>query len=164
MKSLYESILDDEDVLIGKTKELVNNWLLTLKFAMLNNEDEEYIEKIINQDAVKNEISKIFYKFDGRMKWVAGKYNGQFKSNYCILKDTKERSKYPPKPVISFILWDWNAKKITIDIPDIHDLSKTAGKNVKPTELLKFKQRLIELGAEYSKTGAGKVREDVLEI
>ncbi len=163
MKTLYESILDDEDVLIGKTKELANNWLLTLKFAMINN-NEENIEKIINQDVVKNEISKIFYNFDGRMKWVAGKYDGQFKSTYCILKDTKERSKHLLKSVISFMLWDWNTKKINIEVSDIHDLSKTASKNVKPSELLKFKQRLIELGAEYSKTGTGKVREDVLEI
>ena len=164
MKTLYESILDDEDVLIGQTKELANNWLLNLKFAMLNNDNDEYIEKIINQDAVKNEISKIFYKFDGRMKWLVGKYDGQFKSTYCILKDTKERSKYPPKPVISFMSWDWKREKITIDIPDIHDLSKTASKNVKPSELLKFKQRLIELGAEYSKARTGRVLEDVLEI
>jgi hypothetical protein len=27
-----------------------------------------------------------------------------------------------------------------------------------------FKQRLLELGAEYSKTGTGKVQEDVLKI
>ena len=164
MKTLYESILDDEDVLIGQTKELANNWILTLKFAMLNNEDDEYIEKIINQDEVKNEISKIFYKFDGRMKWIAGKYAGQFKANYCILKDTKERSKYPPKPVISFTVWGWNDKKITVNVSNIQDLTKTASKNVKPSELLKFKQRLIELGAEYSKTSTGKVREDILEI
>ena len=164
MKTLYESILDDEDVLIGKTKELANNWLLTLKFAMLNNYNEEYIEKIINQDAVKNEISKIFYNFDGRMKWIVSKYNGQFKATYCILEDTKVRSKYHSKSAISFVLWDSNVKKITINVSNIYELSKTASKNVKPSELLKFKQRLMELGAEYSKTGAGKVREDVLEI
>ena len=44
MKTLYESILDDEDVLIGQTKELANNWLLALKFAMINN-DTEYMKK-----------------------------------------------------------------------------------------------------------------------
>jgi hypothetical protein len=164
MKTLYESILDDEDVLIGQTKKLANNWLLSLKFAMLNNDDEEHIEKIINQDAVKKEISKIFYNFDGRMKWIVSKYNGQFKATYCILKDTKERSKYHSKSVISFMLWDSNVKKITINVSTIYALSKTASKNVKPSELLKFKQRLIELGAEYSKTGIGKVLEDTLEI
>ena len=164
MKTLYESILDDEDILISQTKELANNWLLVLKYAMMNRVDDEDVEKIINQDTVKKEISKIFYNFDGRMKWITGKYDGQFKSTYCILKDTKERSKYPPKPVISFTLWSWDDKKITINVSDIHDLSKTASKNVKLSELLKFKQRLIELGAEYSKTGAGKVREDTLEI
>jgi hypothetical protein len=163
MKSLYESILDDEDILIGQTKKLANNWLLSLKFAMINN-DKENIEKIINQDVVKNEISKIFYNFDGRMKWIIVRYDGLFKSIYCTLKDTKERSKYPSNPAISFMLLDWNRKKIKINVSHTYDLSKTVSKNVKPSELLKFKQRLIELGAEYSKTGTGKVQEDVLEI
>jgi hypothetical protein len=62
------------------------------------------------------------------------------------------------------MLWDWNDEKITINVPNIYELSKTTSKNVKPSELLKFKQRLLELGAEYSKTGTGKVQEDVLKI
>lgn len=163
MKTLYESILDDEDVLIGQTKKLANNWLLALKFAMLNNDDDEYIEKIINQDAVKNEISKIFYNFDGRMKWLVGKYDGRFKSTYCILKDTKERSKYTAKSVLSFMSWS-NNDYIHINVANIYDLTKTASKNVKPTELLKFKKHLLDMGAEYVKTGIGEIQEDVLKI
>lgn len=161
---IKESLLDDEDVLIDKAKETSKNWLLTLKGAMLNNEEDEYIEKIINQDIVKNEISKIFYKFDGRMKWLVGKYSeASGKSIYCILKDTKERTKYPPKPVLSFMLWS-NKDYVHIEISDINQLSKTARKNVKLTELVKFKQYLLELGAEYSKTGSGKIQEDTLKI
>ena len=161
---INESILDDEDVLISGAKKHFDNWLLVLKYAMINRVDDEELESIVNDEKFKKEVSKIFHQFDGRMKWVVGKYDGQFKSTYCILKDTKERSKYPPKPVISFILWSWNDKKITINVSDIQDLTKTASKNVKPSELLKFKQRLLELGAEHTKTGIGKIREDVLEI
>ena len=62
MKTLYESILDDEDVLISKTKKDSQNWLLTLKRAMLNNASNEDLAEIINQDIVKKEVSKIFYK------------------------------------------------------------------------------------------------------
>ena len=164
MKSLYESILDDEDVLISGTKKHLDNWLLILKHAMINRASDEELESIVNDEKVKKDVSKIFHQFDGRMKWVTGKYDGQFKSTYCILRDTKERSKYPPKPVISFMLWGWGDKKITINVSDIHDLSKTASKNVKPSELLKFKQCLLELGAEHAKTGTGKIREDILEI
>lgn len=161
---IKESLLDDEEELIGRAEKYTNNWLRVLKRAMLDDEGEEYIEKIINQDEVKKEISKIFYKFDGRMQWLVGKYNGQFKSNYCILKDTKERSKYTSKSVISFIRWyDLNKNTITIKIENVDNLSKTASKNVKPTELEKFKRYLLELGAEYSETGAGKMQE-VLKI
>lgn len=161
---IKESLLDDEDVLIDKAKEASKNWLLTLKRAMLNDASEEELERIINQDMVEKEVSKLFYQFDGRMKWFCGNYSGASgKSVYCILKDTKERSKYPPKPVLSFILWD-NNDYVHISVANIHDLTKTASKNVKPTELEKFKKYLLELGAEYSKTGSGKIQEDTLKI
>jgi hypothetical protein len=163
---IKESLLDDEDVLIDKAKEVSKNWLLALKRAMLNDASEEELERIINQDMVKKEVSKLFYKFDGRMKWNCGKYN--LTSNrgiYCILKDTKERSKYHSKSVLSFILWD-NVDKnaVYIEIPDINKLSKTTSKNVKPIELEKFKKYLLDMGAEYSKTGSGKIQEDTLKI
>lgn len=163
MKSLYESILDDEDVLISKTKKDSQNWLLTLKHAMLNNASDEDLEEIINQDIVKKEVSKIFYKFDDRMKWLVGRYAGSLSGVYCILKDTKERSRYHATPTLSFMLWDKD-NYVKIHISDIHELTKTASKNVKPTELLKFKQYLLNMGAEYSKTGAGIIRENVLKI
>ena len=170
---IKESLLDDEEELIDKAKEISKNWLLTLKRAMLNDASEEELERIINQDMVEKEVSKLFHQFDGRMKWLCGKYNvtsnkGKYnvtsnKGIYCILKDTKERSKYPPKPVLSFILWD-NNDYVHISVANIHDLTKTASKNVKPIELEKFKKYLLELGAEYSKTGSGKIQEDTLKI
>ena len=162
---IKESLLDDEDVLVNNVRKDSQNWLLTLKRAMLNDASEEELERIINQDMVEKEVSKIFYKFDGRMKWVVGKYNGQFKSNYCILKDTKERSKYTSIPVISIIRWHDRKKNIiTIEIENVDNLSKTASKNVNPVELEKFKKYLLELGAEYLKTSTGITRENILEI
>ena len=41
MKTLYESIMDDEDILIGRTKGLVNNWLLVLKELMIADAPEK---------------------------------------------------------------------------------------------------------------------------
>lgn len=161
---IKESLLDDEEELIGRAEKTANNWILTLKRAMLNDASEEELERIINQDMVKKEVSKLFYKFDGRMKWDVGKYSGASgKSTYCMLKDTKERSKYISEPVISFMLWD-NNKYVYIEIIDINKLSKTASKNIKPTELEKFKRRLLELGAEYSKTGIGVIQDNMLKI
>jgi hypothetical protein len=46
MKSLYESILDDEEVLISKTKETANNWFVVLK-AMIS-EPSSKAKDIIN--------------------------------------------------------------------------------------------------------------------
>lgn len=161
---IRESLLDDEEKLIGKAKEISKNWLLTLKRAMLNDASEEELERIINQDMVKKEVSKLFYQFDSRMKWLCSKYSGASgKSIYCILKDTKVRSKYHTKSVLSFILWD-NDDHVYISMPSIDQLSKTASKNVKPTELLKFKQYLLDMGAEYSKTGTGRIQDDMLKI
>lgn len=162
MKSLYESILDDEVVLTKNAMEISRNWLLVLKHAILNKASEEDLKKIINQDNVKNEVSKIFYKFDNRMHWIAGYMNTSIKSAYCILRDTKERVTVP-KPVLMFVVDD-NEDIMRIHIADISSLSKTASKNVKPTELLKFKQYLLKLGAKYTKTGYGKILENVLEI
>jgi hypothetical protein len=115
---------------------------------------------------VKKEVSKLFYQFDGRMKWNCGKYSlGPDQNIYCILEDIKERNKYVAKPVLSFMLWD-NVDKnaVYIEIPDINKLSKTTSKNVKPIELEKFKKYLLDMGAEYSKTGSGKIQCDMLKI
>lgn len=161
---IKESLLDDEEELIDKAKEVSKNWLLTLKRAMLNDASEKELERIINQDMVEKEVSKLFNQFDGRMKWICSKYSGASgKSVYCILTDTKVRSKYHTKSALSFILWD-NDDHMHISVTNIHDLTKTASKNVKPTELEKFKKYLLELGAEYSKTGIGKIQDDMLKI
>ena len=56
MKSLYESILDDEDVLIGDIKKSSNNWLLILKQMIFNNYSEEDILEFLNSKVVENDI------------------------------------------------------------------------------------------------------------
>ena len=155
MKSLYESILDDEDVLVSNAKKHLENWLLVLKYAMKNRVDDEELESIVNDKKVKKEVSKIFHQFDGRMKWTAGKLNiSPLKTVYCILQDTKERSKYCRKPTIMFAL-ETGRDEMVISIADFDQLTKTAQKNVKESELLKFKQYLLDNGARYSKTGIG---------
>jgi hypothetical protein len=158
---LYESILDDENDVLNRLDKYSNNWLLMLKNAMINNNySEDIINDIISQDNVRKLIKPIFKQFDGRMNWLIGqmKYG-----TYVILQDTKERSKFGKVPVISFIFYNDN-NKLTINVSKFNKLTKTAQKNVNENELLKFKQRLMELGAEYSKTGTGKVCEDILKI
>ena len=164
MKTLYESILDDEDVLISGAKKHLNNWLLVLKYAMMNRVSDEELESIVNDEKVKKDVAKIFHQFDGRMKWTAGKMNfNRLKSVYCILQDTKERSKYYRKPTLMFTL-DIGDNEMTINIADFDQLTKTTKKNVKESELLKFKQYLLDKGARYSKTGIGLEMKNTLLI
>ena len=57
MKTLYESILDDEEVLVGDVKKTVNNPFVMI-FNLLNS------SKDIRDDfKTRTEIKKIFYKY-----------------------------------------------------------------------------------------------------
>ena len=66
MKSLYESILDDEDVLIGDTKEFANNPLIKLYGIYSNTRDLtsqiDKVEPIVREviDANKKEFKNVF--------------------------------------------------------------------------------------------------------
>lgn len=66
MKTLYESILDDEDVLIGDTKEFANNPLIKLYSIYSNTRDLtsqiDKVEPIVREviDAIK--LSQYFTK------------------------------------------------------------------------------------------------------
>ena len=63
MKTLYESILDDEDVLIDDIKKSSNNWLLVLKQMIFNNSSEEDVLEFLNSKMVENDIKPIFKNF-----------------------------------------------------------------------------------------------------
>ena len=77
MKSLYESILDDEDILVGNLKKDANNPFIPLKYMLIENledqkdrtkEVEELIKKPII-DVVKKHPSLKFKKF-----WIGYNY------------------------------------------------------------------------------------------
>ena len=161
MKTLYESILDDEDILISDIKKISQNWLLVLKNAMLNfsgNDDE--IVDFMNSGEVKKAIKPLFHKFDGRVRWIAGKHKyGVF----CMLIDQKEKSKYYHPPVISFILYPDN-DFLTIKVSNYNNLTLTTRKNTKEDELLKFKEYIIDNGAKRSLTNVEIEKNDKFKI
>lgn len=65
MKTLYESILDDEEVLISKTKESVKDWFTVLKTMMTEssgetNEHKDIINMLENNESFQKDIINMF--------------------------------------------------------------------------------------------------------
>lgn len=65
MKTLYESILDDEEVLISKTKETVKDWFAILKTMMTessgkNDEHKDIINMLENNESFQKDIMSMF--------------------------------------------------------------------------------------------------------
>lgn len=61
MKTLYESILDDEDILINNAKESAKDWFATLKHIMSNPScKEEDVMKVFESDSFKKDIISLF--------------------------------------------------------------------------------------------------------
>jgi hypothetical protein len=61
MKTLYESILDDEEVLISNIKKNTGDWLDVLKQLLADNRSEDEILDYLNNNAMK-ELSKFYIK------------------------------------------------------------------------------------------------------
>ena len=65
MKTLYESILDDEEVLMSKTKETVKDWFAVLKAMMSEssgetNEHKDIINMLENNESFQKDIINMF--------------------------------------------------------------------------------------------------------
>lgn len=65
MKTLYESILDDEEVLMSKTKESVKDWFAVLKTMMTessgrNDEHKDIINMLKNNESFQKDIMSVF--------------------------------------------------------------------------------------------------------
>ena len=130
MKSLYESLLDDEDVLISDIKKTSQNWLLTVKNMLEQDCSVEDILKFLNGKIVTDSIKPMFKKFED-MEWKYGKWD---EFSYCNLYNKKERKKYGPKNIISFVYY-YSERFATIlgvyiDIPKFDDLPATTRNNI----------------------------------
>ena len=101
MKSLYESILDDEDVLIDDIKKSSNNWLLVLKQMIFNNSSEENVLEFLNGKIVENDIKPLFKNLKP-VYWEAC-LNEEYYDNYISLNGNSLRST-SKSPVILTIL------------------------------------------------------------
>ena len=77
MKSLYESILDDEDVLVDKSIKYANNPFLILKYDYI-------IPGIVSDNYKLNEIYDLFKKYKVMDEFPVDCYLGTYRNQLCI--------------------------------------------------------------------------------
>ena len=145
MKSLYESILDDEDVLIDDVKKSSNNWLLVLKQMIFNNSSEEDVLEFLNSKIVENDIKPLFKNLKP-VYWEAC-LNEEYYDNYMVLYGSSMRST-SKSPVILTILIKEEQKRLTIIINKPKSLIASIRRNVNEEKLLNFYKVIENMGAK----------------
>lgn len=145
MKSLYESILDDEDVLIDDIKKLSNNWLLVLKQMIFNNSSEENVLEFLNSKIVENDIKPLFKNFKP-VYWESC-LNEEYYDKYITLYGNSLRS-VSKSPVILSILIKEEQKRLTIIINKPKSLIASIRRNVNEEKLLNFYKVIEDMGAK----------------
>lgn len=142
MKSLYESILDDEDILVKNTQKTTSNWLVSLKYMMENNYSESDIINLLSQDFVIKDIEPIFKDFK-KTHWEIGK--SKRGSYYCNLESGTKRSINKSSSPLGFVL-DGNRLLILMTF---NSLMKTVQNNVnKETLFNNLSNKFKEMGAK----------------
>ena len=141
MKSLYESILDDENVLVKNTQKTTSNWLVSLKYMMENNYPESDITNLLSQDFVIKDIEPIFKDFK-KAHWEIGKSNRG--SYYCNLESGTKRSIKKSSSPLGFVL-DGNRLLILMTF---NSLMKTVQNNVNKETLFRLGNKFEEMGAK----------------
>lgn len=140
MKSLYESILDDEDILVKNTQKTLN-WLVSLKYMLENSYSEDDIRDFLSQDFVIKDIEPIFKDFK-KVHWEIGKTNRG--SYYCNLESGTKRSINKSSSPLVFGL-DGNRLLILMTF---NSLMKTVQNNVNKETLFNLGNKFKEMGAK----------------
>lgn len=143
MKTLYESILDDEDVLIGDIKKSSNNWLLILKQMIFNNYSEKDILEFLNSKIVENDIKPLFKNFKP-VYWEAC-LNEKYYDNYIALHGDSLRSTSKTPVILTILIKE---KRITIIINKPKGLITSIRRNVNEEKLLNFYKVIENMGAK----------------
>ena len=81
MKSLYESILDDEDILVGDLKKDANNPFITLKYMLIENlkdakDRTKEVKELIKKPII--DVVKKHHSLKGRRIWLRFHYYKNF--------------------------------------------------------------------------------------
>lgn len=77
MKTLYESLLDDEDILVGGLKKDANNPFITLKYLLIENLNDakdrsKEVEELIKKPII--DVVKKHHSLKGRKIWLRFHY------------------------------------------------------------------------------------------
>jgi hypothetical protein len=145
MKSLYESILDDEEVLIEKTRGIVKNHLVCLKQLFHTQNNEERILNYLNLN--KDYFSKFFKKMDDRLVWEYHNFHGLPGVYLVDTKGSKSRGLASICPIVIEYTSDSNLH-VCIDYNYFN--SKLVSNNVKYDELLKFAENIAKQDIQNS--------------
>ena len=144
MKTLYESIMDDEDILIGRTKELVNNWLLVLKELMIADTPEKDILEFLNNSKPIKNIIKDLFNNTKNVYWEVSKKEGM---NICRLYDGSIRS--INKSSCPICIKQINSRIIVISFSPYNDLLKSVANNINKNVFDNLKNLFMHFGAKY---------------
>ena len=140
MKGLYESILDDEDILIQKVKEF--NWFKILEIILNNGSTEKEILDFLNSKTVVDNIKPMFKNFKD-MEWQY--YETSF-SKGVTLHNTNEMENYGGSTNIMTLSVDLERKRdfrAHIANPESY-FPKTSRDNMKLDKFKKWKKQLNE--------------------
>jgi hypothetical protein len=144
MKTLYESIMDDEDILIGRTKELVNNWLLVLKELMITDTPEQDILEFLNNSKPIENIIKDLFNNTKNVYWEVSKKVGMCACRlYGGSIRNINKSSYP------ILIKQINSRRIVISFSPYNNLLKSVANNINKNVFDDLKNLFVYLGAKY---------------
>jgi hypothetical protein len=144
MKTLYESILDDEDVLVDKIIKTHSNWLLVLKELMIADAPEKDILEFLNNSKPIENIIKGLFNNTKNVYWEVSKKDGM---NICRLYDGSIRS--INKSSCPIRIKQINSRIIVISFSPYNDLLKSVANNINKNVFDNLKNLFMHFGAKY---------------
>lgn len=143
MKTLYESILDNEDILISDIKTH-SNWLLVLKELMITDAPEKDILEFLNNSKPIENIIKGLFNNTKNVYWEVSKKDGM---SICQLYSGSVRN--INKSSCPILIKQINSKIIVISFSPYNDLLKSVANNINKNVFDNLKNLFVYFGAKY---------------
>ena len=143
MKTLYESILDDENVLVNDIKTH-SNWLLALKELMIADAPEKDILEFLNNSRPIKNIIKGLFNNTKNVYWEVSKKDGM---SICRLYGDSVRS--VNKSSYPILIRRLGSKRIIISFSSYNYLLKSVANNINKDVFDNLKNLFVYFGAKY---------------
>lgn len=144
MRTLYESILDDEEVLVTDTKKQLKNWVVVLKNLMKKSSKKDILN-FLNGEFVANDFKLLIDKYSERMYWECPE-RFDYKT-ICELRDKKAPNS--PTPIFSAKITHDDPNVLKIFLQRLDYISPYTGSLIKEKDLVEFKKKLMKYGCKY---------------